>query len=92
MWRSSLLSCRHRFFNHVPWPARVPAGLTEGNAAPSRQVIAEASADRPLFHPTPLQKILLDEGVLGPSCPASQSEPASKVISPPDLSAKGPPR
>jgi hypothetical protein len=37
--------------------------------APRRGGIAEASVDRPLLHPTLLQKILLDEGVIGHELP-----------------------
>jgi len=77
MWPSALLSCSPESLRQaspspttVPWRTRVPAaqGLTEGH--PSRvSVIAEASVDRPLLHPTPLQKVLLDKGVAGHELP-----------------------
>jgi len=71
MWPSSLLSCSPEALRQaslspttVPWPTRVPAGTGIDRRPPPRVgVIAEASVDRPLLHPTPLQKVLLDEGV-----------------------------
>ncbi len=61
-------------------------------AAQCPYVVREVSVDDSLFHPTALQEILPNEGVVGHESLGFGGGSNIERDQPPDLSAKGPPK